>query len=168
MIIRSAIAVSERFSTIPYTRDISDTAGMKTGAKKRRKGKSKNPILVKGLHEPIVSEELWDKAALLRSKRSDNTARVYDSDNILSSILKCPLCGAPMVISRSRYKLKSGKKCVVRYYTCSRYKNKGKVACKPITVKADIAEKTVIEKISAFFEPKRHCKNGFGKSKEKA
>ena len=32
-------------------------------SEKRRKGKSKNPILVKGLHEPIVSEELWDYAA---------------------------------------------------------------------------------------------------------
>ena len=136
-------------------------------SEKRRKGKSKNPILVKGLHEPIVSEELWDKAALLRSKRSDNTARVYDSDNILSSILKCPLCGAPMVISRSRYKLKSGKKCVVRYYTCSRYKNKGKVACKPITVKADIAEKTVIEKISAFLSQKDIVKMVLAKAKKK-
>ena len=136
-------------------------------SEKRRKGKSEYPILVKGLHDPIVPEELWDKAALQRAGRSGNTARVYDSDNILSSILRCPLCGAPMVITRSRYKLKSGIKNVVRYYVCSRYKNKGRVACKSITVRADEAERMVIEKISAFLNQKEIAKMVMEKAKEK-
>lgn len=136
-------------------------------SEKRRKGKNANPILVKGQHKAIVTEELWNKAALLRLGRSGKTARVYDSDNLLSSILKCPVCGSPMVVVRSRYKLKNGSKRVNRYYTCSRYKNKGSVACKPNTVKADEAEKVVMEKIASFLSEEHVVKMVLEKTRQK-
>lgn len=134
---------------------------------KRRKGKSSSPILVKGQHEPIISEDLWDKAALLREGRSNATARVYDSDNLLSSILKCPLCGSPMVVMRNRYTLKNGTKRINRYYICSKYKNKGRTACKPITVNADKAEKVVISKIADFLSAKEVVQMVLDKTKQK-
>lgn len=136
-------------------------------SEKRRKGKSSNPILVKGQHKAIISEELWNKAALLRSGRSSSTARVYGSDNLLSSILKCPHCGSPMVVTRSRYKLKNGTKKVNRYYICSQYKNKGRSVCKPTTVNADKAEKLVIDKIASFLSKKNVVSLVMTKTKQK-
>lgn len=136
-------------------------------SEKRRKGKNSHPILVKGQHEAIVTEELWNKAALLRMGKSGKTARVYDSDNLLSSILKCPACGSPMVVVRSRYKLKNGTKRVNRYYTCSRFKNKGSVACKPNTVRADKAEKAVMDQIASFLSEEKVVKMVLAKTKQK-
>ena len=36
-------------------------------SKKRRKGKNPYPIIVKGIHEPIISEDVWQKT-LVRMK----------------------------------------------------------------------------------------------------
>ena len=119
-------------------------------SEKRRKGKNLNPILVKGRHEAIVSEEVWNKAAKMRGMRKKVTARAYTSENILSSILKCPECGAPMVIARSRYKIKDGTIRINRFYSCSTFKNKGSAVCHSNSVDADEAEKYVISKIKEF------------------
>lgn len=120
-------------------------------SEKRRKGKNPNPILVKGIHEAIISEEDWDKAAKIRMGSSKNTAKVHSSYNILSSLLKCPQCGAPMVIGRSAAKLKNGDKRIYRYYCCSNFKNKGSSVCKSNSVGADAAEEYVLAKVSELF-----------------
>jgi len=119
-------------------------------SEKRRRGKSLNPILVKGVHEPIVSEEIWDRAERIRAQRAYNNGKVHDSKNILSSLLKCPVCGAPMVIGRSTTKLKNGEKRVYRYYCCSNFKNKGSSVCHSNSVGADEAEQYVLDKVAEF------------------
>lgn len=116
-------------------------------SEKRRKGKNPNPIIIKGQFEAIISEELWDQVAKLRALKNKDTARAYDSHNILSSILRCPECGAPMVVSRSRTKIKDGGIKVYRYYSCSKFKNYGSSVCHANSIKADEAEEYVIKMI---------------------
>lgn len=116
-------------------------------SEKRRRGKNDNPIIVKGKFEPIIPEEEWDEAAKLRKVKKKVTDKVFSSDNFLSNIIRCPECGAPMVISRSYTKLKSGQTRAYRFYSCSEFKNKGSTVCHSNSVSADMAESYVIERI---------------------
>lgn len=61
--------------------------------------------IYEGQHNPIVSEELWNRAHAKRIEtgfRSDKLEK--DHEYILSGLLKCPGCGAPMygTVSRSK------------------------------------------------------------------
>ena len=59
-----------------------------------------NYLLVDGLHEGIVSEELWNAAQvklLAQAKKYEKVNRGKDTKvHLLSGIVKCPICGAGM------------------------------------------------------------------------
>ena len=59
-----------------------------------------NYLLVDGLHEGIVSEELWNAAQvklLVQSKRYEPVNRSKtEQAHLLSALVKCPICGAGM------------------------------------------------------------------------
>ena len=50
-------------------------------------------------------------------------ARIYDGEYPLTGILKCPQCGAGMVISRTTNRNKDGSKQKLTYYACGNWKN---------------------------------------------
>lgn len=110
---------------------------------KRRRGKNENFILADGEHEPIITQEQWDKVQNIRQKRSVKPSRSLEP-YILSGLLKCPVCGHGMVPSRS----KGAAGQTYRYYTCGQYHNKGKEACRPNSIRADKAEQHVFEELS--------------------
>ncbi len=66
------------------------------------KKRVKNPdyIIEKGLHEPIVSEELWD-AANARKRPYHRAHKDRILRNPLAGLLKCRSCGAPMVYNQA-------------------------------------------------------------------
>ncbi|MFD1337094.1 recombinase family protein [Oceanobacillus iheyensis] len=99
--------------------------------RKRRKGTNPNHIVVKGIHDPIIDEETWDKANALINQRSTGTPRQYTGKFPLTSIAKCPECGSYMT-SMYGSKRKDGTKR--RYYVCGQYHNGGKAVCNPNTV----------------------------------
>lgn len=51
-----------------------------------------------GLHEPIISRELFEKAQAIRERNTHYQPKVYDPEHaaVFSGILICPECGAPM------------------------------------------------------------------------
>lgn len=114
---------------------------------KRRMGKNKKPILEKGKHEAIIAQETWEKAQMLFREKSKEAPRVFDSENLLTGLIRCPECGTPMVISRSHYKLKDGSKIAQRYYSCGIFKSKGSSVCHANSVRADYAERYVLGRI---------------------
>jgi site-specific DNA recombinase len=124
-------------------------------SEKRRRGKNSNPVLTKGKHEAIVSQELWDKVQTLFDQKSKACPRVYDSDNLLTGLIRCPECGAPMVISRSHYRLKDGTKVAKRYYACGTFKSKGSSVCHANSVRADYAEEYVLSRIKKILKHPR-------------
>ena len=56
-------------------------------------------IMTIGKHKPIVTEEMWEKARLKREGILKKAKSVPQEEhiNVLSGLVKCPLCGRPMV-----------------------------------------------------------------------
>ena len=109
---------------------------------KRRKGVAE-PIIAKGQHEPIISEEIFKKAETIRLARGGKCQRKYDCMNILTGILKCPECEAGMVLSRAGGQ---GKKKT--YYSCGRWHNMGSSVCHSNSVSLDKVNSVVLDKVA--------------------
>lgn len=79
-----------------------------------------NYLLVDGLHEPIVSEELWQKAQIKRLAQAKKYEHVNvgkdTKKHLLSGIVKCPVCGAGMYGNKSIKHKKDGTKYKDFYY----------------------------------------------------
>lgn len=74
-----------------------------------------------GVHEAIIDEELWTLAHNKRLQTGVKWAKTYNMDhaNILSGILRCPVCGGPMYGNVNRKKKKDGTLYKdVYYYAC--------------------------------------------------
>ncbi|TDW26014.1 site-specific DNA recombinase [Breznakia blatticola] len=66
--------------------------------------------LYDGLHEAIISEEMWNSVHEKRQKTGVAFEKKYSLDHahLLSTILKCPACGASMYGNVTRCKKKDG------------------------------------------------------------
>jgi len=90
-----------------------------------------NYLLADGLHEGIVSEELWQAAQvklLAQAKKYEHVNRGKDERiHLLSGIVKCPVCGAGMYGNKSiKYKKDGSKYKDFYYYGCKhRTMNRG-------------------------------------------
>lgn len=72
-------------------------------SRKTNNGILKELIYLKGLHSPIISEELFNKAATLRKSRNVSSVnRSYDLQNPLAGLLKCKLCEHSLIRYTSR------------------------------------------------------------------
>lgn len=128
-------------------------------ARKRRKGINKDPILVDGEHEPIIEEKLWKKVQELYNKKACKPNRIFDSEYILTGLMKCPECGASMVAGRTKNKLKDGTYRITRYYVCGAWRNKGSSACHANSVRADYAEEYVINRLQEIVKKEKVLKD---------
>ena len=80
-------------------------------------------LLVDGLHEGIVSEELWHEAQvklLAQAKKYEHVNRGRETKvHLLSGLVKCPICGAGMYGNKSIKNKKDGTKYKdFFYYGC--------------------------------------------------
>ncbi|WP_075857453.1 recombinase family protein [Clostridium perfringens] len=116
-------------------------------SEKRRSNINPNPIRVKGKHEAIIDRELWDKVQLILESKKGKPSRIYDGEYPLTGILRCPKCGAGMVISRTTNTLADGTKKRIAYYCCGNWKNKGTSVCNSNTIRVDKANEYVFKKI---------------------
>lgn len=139
------------FSTIAIKTILNNKeyAGLNTWGKKedwnikRRKGKVEVMPERKGSHQPIISMELWEKVQAVNKANAEvfTPIKSYSGNFFLSGVLKCPACGAGMVMSKNK---KRGDKGFYRYYMCQAYHQKGKVACSSNLVVADWIEQEVL------------------------
>ena len=83
--------------------------------------KQESYMLFDGIHEAIVSEDVWN---LARQKRQVNgfkreKTHSLDHEHILSGILRCPICGAGMYGNVNRKRKADGTHCRdYFYYAC--------------------------------------------------
>ena len=105
------------------------------------------PIIADGIHEAVISEADWNKVQFLISQKNGKPSRIYDGEYPLTGILKCPECGAGMVISRVISKKSDGSKHKLTYYACSRWKNKGITACHSNMIRAEKVNDLVYHRI---------------------
>lgn len=100
------------------------TYGLRTN-KKDRNGKTikpdpKDAVIVQGSHEPVVSEEIWQKVQEKRQLTSRKEAHDPDRISLLSGLVRCPACGGVMISSVSRKKHPNGGTYKpVYYYSCN-------------------------------------------------
>lgn len=76
-------------------------------------------IEVKGKHEPIISEDIWNKAQNIRKKRSNSPTPNNKITNPLAGIVKCGYCNHTLVAKSNT--TSSG---CEKYMVCTNCKNK--------------------------------------------
>ena len=84
-------------------------------------------IVVDGIHEGIISEELWQKAQI----KSVSQAKKYEHVNkakgtrmhLLSGLVKCPICGAGMYGNKSNKKKPDGSQYKSFFYYGCKHRN---------------------------------------------
>ena len=128
-------------------------------SEKRRRNINANPIITDGVHEPIIDEVLWDKVQAIMESKKGKPSRIYDGEYPLTGILRCPKCGAGMVISRTTNKLADGTKKRIAYYCCGAWKNKGTSVCSSNTIRVDKANEYVFTKISELLSNEKMVKS---------
>ena len=90
-------------------------------------------ISVQGNHEPVISEEVWEKAhekrMMLAEKHKRSTSPVHT--HILSGIVRCPVCGKPLTGSMNKTKTPDGKGYYrpIYYYSCRYSLNQNGKTC---------------------------------------
>lgn len=112
---------------------------------KRRKGTNDKPIIVKGNHEPIISQEVWEKTQKLLRHKSCKPAKTFSGHFPLTTLLRCPDCGHGMRGHHNKKSNKSGE--YIRYYQCGNFHSKGSAVCRSNSVRADYAEEYVFKKL---------------------
>ena len=117
-------------------------------SEKRRRNINANPIITDGIHEPIIDEGVWDKVQAIMESKKGKPSRIYDGEYPLTGILRCPKCGAGMVIMRTTNTLKDGTKKRISYYACGNWKNKGTAICNSNSIRVDKANEYVFSKLS--------------------
>ena len=92
-----------------------------------RQVKKDDYLLVDGLHEALVSEEVWEQAqvkVVAQAKKYEKVNRdKREKIHLLSGILKCPVCGAGMYGNKSIKKRKDGSNYEDFYYYGCKHRN---------------------------------------------
>lgn len=114
---------------------------------KRRHNINPEPIIADGIHEAIISEKQWEQVQFLISQKAGKPSRIYDGEYPLTGILRCPECGAGMVISRVYQKRADGSKYHLTYYACGQWKNKGIAVCHSNMVRVEKVNSIVFQRI---------------------
>ena len=109
-------------------------------------------IVKQNAHEPIVSEEVWEKAqevarSVARAKRTKSGVTFP-----LSGFIYCADCGHKMKIVHSKKKLKDGREYDCECYICRTYANLGKNYCTTHAIQRTDIEALVLADIRSKFD----------------
>ena len=97
------------------------------------KRKAKDIVEVDGIHEAIISEDLWQQVRAKREATAANNDKVDEPDRIslLSGLIKCPACGNGLIASKNKHvnKNRGGHYKTIHYYSCRYYRKSSGRAC---------------------------------------
>ena len=100
---------------------LGETVNAKTTKKTYKTKRTKNPedqwLIFKDTHDPVITQELWDKAQEMLKKRKD-AAHILHERSPFKGIVFCGKCGAPMYETQHDCLMPSGKVCHYEFYTC--------------------------------------------------
>ena len=111
-------------------------------------------LVVDGLHEGIVSEELWNRAQVkmtAQAKKYEHVNKAKDTrTHLLSGLVKCPICGVGMYGNKSIKHRKDGTKYKdFFYYGCKhRTMTRGHKCDYKKQINEDILDAAVVEVIT--------------------
>ena len=128
----SESSVVQILDNLVYCGDIVNNKVGSVSFKNRKKVKQDKEdwIIVKDMHEPLVSREVWQKCADMRT----NVGRVRSTKekqvSPFTSLMKCPDCGYKMQRKSTYYTVRgTGERKVIYGYNCGTYTRTGKTAC---------------------------------------
>ena len=110
--------------------------------------------MVDGLHEGIVSEEMWNQAQvkmIAQAKKYEHVNKAKDTrTHLLSGLVKCPICGAGMYGNKSIKHRKDGTKYKdFFYYGCKhRTMTRGHKCDYKKQINEDVLDEAVVEVIT--------------------
>ncbi len=97
------------------------------------KRKPKDIVEVDGIHEAIISEDLWQQVRAKREATSVNNEKMDEPDRVslLSGLIKCPACGTGLIASKNKHvnKNRGGYYKTIHYYSCRYYRRSAGRAC---------------------------------------
>ena len=98
-------------------------------------------------HEPIISDELFEKAQAKRNNsKITGTPKIgREAKHLLSGILKCPMCGSSMYIDVVKWTTSDGEKHTRLKYQCGHFAKAKFGQCKKNSILAEWVETEVIE-----------------------
>ena len=111
-----------------------------------------NNNIYDGMHDPIISKELYDEAQLLMTKKVRKKS-LY-KEFMLSGLIQCSDCNSSMTNSFTN-KIKRR----YYYYKCVKVVKEGKGACSVKEVNAEKLESFLIENLSRIADDKQYIEN---------
>jgi Site-specific recombinases, DNA invertase Pin homologs len=106
-------------------------------------------VRVENMHEPIVTQSIWDTVQLLSHKKYKPRKTQDNSQGLFSGLLYCSSCGAHMKMNRERgVHIKDGSPYCYTSYICGNYARSGKTACSTHTIN----EKDLIKIVETEFQ----------------
>lgn len=143
------------FYTATVERILKSESAMGTAYFNRTDSRTKKPRpeseWVKYSIPAIIEPETFLAAQRTLKKRrvSETPARVTTTPTLLMGLAVCELCGAGL-------QLRTGKSGRYRYLTCAEQANKGKLACKGLSIRMEKADEAVLGAVSEqVLEPSR-------------
>ena len=112
-----------------------------------RRVKSDNIVASdKIVHEPIISDELFEQARLKRQETSitGNPKLGRQPKHLLSGLLKCPMCGTSMYVDKTLWTTQDGVQHERIRYQCGHYAKAKHGQCKKNAILAEWVEAEVI------------------------
>ena len=103
---------------------------------------NQKPLWLKGVHEPLVSREDFERVQELLNYRAETPSapRWHTSPYLLTGLVRCGKCGGALCGTSA----KGGR---FRYYTCSLYYKEGKGSCPGVRVRKEKLESFVLDKL---------------------
>lgn len=113
------------------------------------------------VHEPIISDELFEQARVKRKATSStgNPSIGRSSKHLLSGILKCPMCGSSMYADKVVWTNKDGIRRERLKYQCGHYAKSKYGQCKKNSILAEWIETEVIAYTKRLVSNKRFAEN---------
>ena len=115
-------------------------------SKKRFSVLPEDYIIVRNIHEPIISPDKFDTVQRLITSRRSNQKEPRGFDNIFTGLVKCEDCGKAMVLMKARRTKRENP--IDNYgYCCNGYRSDGKKACTVHWIEARDLYEGVLEDI---------------------
>ncbi|MFB5189400.1 recombinase family protein [Alicyclobacillus fastidiosus] len=114
--------------------------------------KQPNPIIAKGTHEAIISEDLWQRSDDVRRRRFRRPAAFHTGIYPLTGVLRCGRCGAAMS-GRTKHSSSHGKSVVKRYYACNE-RQQSRLCDMPM-IQQEVIEEAILEQIESLYHARR-------------
>lgn len=97
------------------------------------KRKPKDEIEVDGIHQAIISDDLWQQVREKRAAFSANNDKVDEPDRVslLSGLIKCPACRNGLIASKNKHvnKNRGDHYKTIHYYSCRHYRRSAGRTC---------------------------------------